>query len=224
MKRRLKLRMRKYTIPNIWRHANDENSVTVAETAYIMEAKTRFSLMVSEALKGKKVQQASQLVEGWKDLCPAIGIRSKNGNPDADRKMFQRISKKYNFPVHHNGNRIYMLKEDIDLINNRYLLGMSKIAEYFGIHRKTLTKWLKLFRKMPVNRKRDMAFKPDIDLWYAILQFNKAKNKEYIKLHHKNAPIVESVNRIFIILVQMDLKHPKELKRYLLRPEENILR
>lgn len=76
------------------------------------------------------IRTGSQIVSGEKDLSHALNISRGNKTDAADRKKFQRMSKQYTFPIHHSGTRIYMFREDIDVINNRYLLRGPVIAKY----------------------------------------------------------------------------------------------
>lgn len=160
------------------------------------------------------------IISGYKDLCTALNINSKNGNIDTDRKMFYRMVKRYNFPLHRKGNRIYMSKEDIDAINDYYLLGIPKIAEYMGIHKKTLYKWLKQFPKMPIDRKRKIAFIPELYYWYANLIFERSKHfedriKSSIKRFKKNAPIIAGATGVFRTLEFAGVSHIKEIRPYI---------
>jgi len=111
---------------------------------------------------------------------------------------------------------MYMFKKDVEILNNIYLLGFSRIAQYLGIHRKTLTKWLKRFPKIPIDREKEIAFIPDLELWYATLIFERSKRGAPIwMLIRKDASIVFGALTVLAKLRLMRLSHPKELKRYL---------
>lgn len=166
-------------------------------------------------LHSKEESSEEKIVSGCKSLCVALNVESRSGNPDSDRKQFLRISKKYGLPVHYQKNRIYMFNKDIKAIKAYYLLGLQSIAKYFGIHIKTLRKWLKKFPKLPIDRKKEVAFIPDLEHWYATLIFNRLKRgKSSNKLLKLESPITSGVFKVLVQLKVMGLSHPKELKQY----------
>lgn len=169
--------------------------------------------------KGKEKTRTDSKVTGYKDLCLALGISSKSGDPDADRKRFYRVSKKYGFPVHRDGKTASMLREDVETINDYYLLGASKIAEYLGIHIKTLYKWLKQFPKIPIKRrlgtKRSIAFafKPDLSFWLAVRLSRKHKRESILKgKRFSTAPVKSDMRRLYKAMDFAGYKSIKELK------------
>lgn len=157
----------------------------------------RIKIIEEEKIQAEQAKAANEIIYGWRNISSALNIKNKikkrNKKPfnitGSDKKKFFRMAKKYDFPIHYTRDRhIYMLKNDIDMINNYYLLGIKSIAEYFGIHIKTLRKWLKRFPRMPVDRKRGIAYIPELNYWYSILLFNRKKGgKSTARLFRPNA-------------------------------------
>lgn len=164
--------------------------------------------------KGKEKTRTDSKVTGYKDLCLALGISSKSGDPESDRKRFYRVSKKYGFPVHHNGKNIYMHREDIEIIKEYYLLGSSNIAEYLGIHIKTLYQWRKLFPKMPIMKK-NIAFIPDLSFWLACRLSRRYKRDAILKgKRFRTAQVMSYMHSQYMTMDFARFKSPKELKQY----------
>lgn len=169
------------------------------------------------------MKKAPQIVNGVTELSHALGIDAPS--KEGVRKKFARLSRKYNFPVHHNGKRVYMLSEDIETINNQYLLGTAQIAAYLGIKRRTLHTWLKKGpRKIPIDKKRKLAFKSELDLWYTTWLFNRAKRRQIDPCRLlKNAPVSNAVISILMTLQFARLSHPRELRCYVVHSKDKIL-
>lgn len=94
---------------------------------------------------------------GWRNISSALNIfKTYSKNPNSQKRIFFRITKKYGFPVHSvysdKRGRIFMIKKDIDIINEDYLFGIKSIAKYLGIHTTTLWKWFERFPKIPIER------------------------------------------------------------------------
>lgn len=168
--------------------------------------------------KEKDLIHNESIISGYKDLCLALSINSRSGTHDADRKRFYRMAKKYGFPIHYKGNRVYMFTSDIETINKRYLLGMSVIAKYLEVHIKTLYKWLKRFPKMPIDREKEIAYIPELDIWYVTHIWNSHIEGRAFERFRKISYI-----KVDLLLNLLGLSHPKELKRYLINPKEKIL-
>ncbi len=180
---------------------------------------SRYFMRDKHAAKDK----SEGIVVGCKEICTALNISSRADNHDANRKRLYRLSRKYNLPVHHKNRRMFMYKKDIHLINEFYLLGIGNIARYFGIHVKTFKKWLKRFPKMPVDRKKEIAFMPELNHWFATLIYDRInRGRSSNKSLKKDAPITASV--LFTLAKVKYLRiPPRELKRYMRFEKEKIL-
>lgn len=118
-----------------------------------------------------------------------------------------------------------MLQKDIDTINQEYLLSMAKIANYLGVHVKTVCNLLKRYPKMPIDKTRGIAYKPALDLWFAGLCIDRLKRGRSIpRFLDKKAPIDKGIYHVFCAMEEMRFTHPKELKKYWLLPEDDILK
>lgn len=165
-----------------------------------------------EKHKQEGIKEHPPVVYGHKALCEAFNFHSRNGSPESDRKQFQRLEKKYGLPVFRRNKRVYMLKEDIEAIRENYLFGITSLAWFFGLHRKTFHKWLRRYPKMPVERDIMRAFIPELEFWYAKLIFERQKEKKAQRL--KRAPGILRALHILDIQVFLRLAHPRQLERY----------
>jgi hypothetical protein len=173
----------------------------------------------------RKGKTKGETIKCWESLARALYFYKDDKKRDSNKKQFFRIAKKYSLPIYRESGRIYMFKEDIETINQFYLLGLREIAAYIGIHIKTLRKWLKRYPKMPVNGKKEVAFKPALDLWYATLILDREKRGEPTRhLVRYGAPIVDRLGSILYALDRLGFSHPKALKPYWLHPENDILK
>lgn len=165
------------------------------------------------------------IIKGWEPLSRALCFYDKAVKKESNKRQFFRIVKKYNLPLYRQNNRVYMFKEDIETINRFYLFGIREIAEYIGIHVKTLYKWLKRYPKMPVDRERKIAFTTALDLWYATLIFDyKKRGRATEHFNRGRAPIMEGLGQVLYALDRLRLSHPKALKPYGLGPQNDILK
>lgn len=186
----------------------------------LKQAYDNFLLPLEQSVKYER-----QIITGWKELSDALKIYSKKNNTESDRKKFYRIAKKCGFPIHRDGRRIYMFQKDINTINKEYLLSVDRVANYLRIHVKTFYKLLKRYPKMPIDKKRGIAYKPALDLWFASLCIDRLKRGCSIpRFINKNAPVGEGINHVLYAINQMRFSHPKELIKYWLRPEDDILK
>jgi hypothetical protein len=159
------------------------------------------------------IKELPPIVYGHKALCDAFNFRSRNGSPESDRKQFQRLEKKYGLPVFRKNRRIYMLKEHIEAIRENYLFGITSLAWFFGLHRKTFRKWLRRYHKMPVERDIMRAFRPELEFWYAKLIFERQKKKKAQLLKH-HAPGTLHALRILDLQSFTRLAHQRQLEQY----------
>ena len=164
------------------------------------------------------------IVKGWESLSRALYFYVDTAKKESNKKQFFRKATKYKLPIYRQNNRIYMFREDIEIINQFYLFDIRNITWYIGIHIKTLHKWKKKYPKMPVDIKRKIAHITALDLWCATLIFERRKRGKTTRaLTRPGSPIVKRFNHIRYVLKRTGLSHPKELRQYWLHPGNDIL-
>src|SRR4030042_3105453 len=184
--------------------------------------KIKLSRCTKLATEKRSIDDAG-IVKGWESLSRALHFYVDAAKKESNKKQFFRLSKKYRFPGYRHGNRVYMLKEDIETINRFYLFGIKHIADYLGIHVKTLHKWLKRYPKMPVDRERKIAFTSALDLWYTTLIIDRKKRGKATEyLARWGAPIMDGIGRTFGVMDRTGLYSPKQLRRSWLHPKNDI--
>lgn len=92
---------------------------------------------------------------------------SKNSYEKNARNFINRFA----LPCHKEGKYLYVLKSDIRRLKNNTLIGHNDISAFLGIHRSTLTRWLKSrkYRKLPVKREKTLyADKHKLYEWHLL--------------------------------------------------------